>query len=471
MSGFRDIILEKYIEKLHPHGYTIVVYTQEVGKNGKISRSQYGIFSPGTTFIENNNILSNNISCIWIQRVKSFKGEKYIFGLSNINVYNGKSNLCEYYENYYHNPTTYDVIEKFLNVYNPIELIFIHNLEENIFNNIKNFLQLKCKKHYNIDLNDKEHNLTKQAINCENQVYQNEIIKGFFPTINFEVFKYKIEDKPISLQSYCFLLNFVSQHNVNLINKISEPSVEQIKNILYCANHSLRQLNMINDSDTFYENEEKINSVLSILNDCKTKMGKRETNEILLNPINDKQELRNQYTNIEYLKNKIECFDDNLSKIKDIDKLITKLKINKINPCDIFTLHETQKIYDIMTKPVKKDKKIANIFNIKEVNSKSKEFTQYLQNLFNIKVCSQIYSNNFDKYEDLCEVLFKQGNFKELDNIIKDKFDSKDKLNVILDNIELLFDKKDKDKSSFIKQHQPASGELCILLQKREEKY
>ena len=29
MSGFKDYFLEKYIEKIHPHGYTIIVYNQK----------------------------------------------------------------------------------------------------------------------------------------------------------------------------------------------------------------------------------------------------------------------------------------------------------------------------------------------------------------------------------------------------------------------------------------------------------
>ena len=111
MSGFKDYFLEKYIEKIHPHGYTIIVYNQK-DKGGIIVRNEHEIYSPGTTFSENNEILSNNTCCIWIQKVKTPLNERFIFGLSNINIYNGKSNLSEYNELYYHNPTTYDSIEK-----------------------------------------------------------------------------------------------------------------------------------------------------------------------------------------------------------------------------------------------------------------------------------------------------------------------------------------------------------------------
>ena len=60
------------------------------------------------------------------------------------------------------------------------------------------------------------------------------------------------------------------------------------------------------------------------LNDCKTKMGKRETTELLLNPINDEKVLKESYNNVDYILNhSYEC-DSFLGKIKDLDKLTTK---------------------------------------------------------------------------------------------------------------------------------------------------
>ena len=161
---------------------TLLLFLSKKKRMVKIIRYENGIYSPGTTFVDNVNILSNNISCLWIQKTKttSVCGEKYIFGLSNINVFNGRSNLCEYSEVYYHNPTSYDKIEKFLNVYSPIETIIIHNLNNDIISSIVDYLQLQSKKHYVIDLNNDSNELSLQAVNCESQVYQTEIIKKYF---------------------------------------------------------------------------------------------------------------------------------------------------------------------------------------------------------------------------------------------------------------------------------------------------
>ena len=80
MAGFRDYQLEKYIEKLHPHGYTVVVYDQFESDPGIIGRKLLGIYSPGTTFIDESPTLSNNTCCVWIKKTKMFNSkERYVF--------------------------------------------------------------------------------------------------------------------------------------------------------------------------------------------------------------------------------------------------------------------------------------------------------------------------------------------------------------------------------------------------------
>ena len=65
MAGFRDYMIEKYLAKINESGYTSVVYVQEEC-NGVIQRKESAIYSPGTTFLDDNSKLSNNVTCIWI---------------------------------------------------------------------------------------------------------------------------------------------------------------------------------------------------------------------------------------------------------------------------------------------------------------------------------------------------------------------------------------------------------------------
>ena len=53
MMGFRDYIIDKYVEKIQNNGYTAVVYSQDAPA-ANTTRSLTGIFSPGTFFSVNN---------------------------------------------------------------------------------------------------------------------------------------------------------------------------------------------------------------------------------------------------------------------------------------------------------------------------------------------------------------------------------------------------------------------------------
>lgn len=467
MAGFRDYLLDSYIEKIHPHGYTIVVYVQEE-VCGEIRRKENGVYSPGTTFLENDSILSNNLSCIWIQKTKktTFSKEKFIFGLSNINIFNGKSNMCEYDEVYYHNPTSYDTIEKFLNVYSPVEIIIVHNLETSIITSIIDFLHMKCKKHHVVDLKDTENIFSKQALNCEDQIYQSEIINKYFPKINYNVFHYDVSNKPISLQSYCFLLNFISQHNVSLIDRINEPTIENMENILVCANHSFKQLNIIGDDVNYFDKDKNINGLLPVLNKCITKMGKRAMNDVILNPSSNKTIIQTQYNEIDHTMKKEYVFDKELKMIKDIDKILMKFKLNKITPCDIYQLYETSMVINTIYTSIKSDKKTIKIFELSDFVKKHEKFVSYIQTCLNVSVCQHMNSTSFETSEDDCCKIIQCGYHGELDNLVEEQKKTKDKLEEVISYLESLFKKKKND-ANFIQKNKTSSNELYLLVTKK----
>ena len=472
MAGFRDYILDKYIEKIQPHGYTVIVFVQEE-KNGSIIRYESGVYSPGTTFMDNVTILSNNISCIWIQKTKttSVSSEQYIFGLSNINIFNGKSNLCEYSEVYYHNPTSYDKIEKFLNVYSPIETLIIHNLNDNLISSIIDYLQLQSKKYYVIDLNDNVNELSLQANNCESQVYQAEIIKKYFPGIDYEVFRYSIEDKPICLQSFCFLLNFIGQHNVCLIDKISEPTIEQMQDVLICANHSLKQLNVIGENVNYFDKDGKINGMLPLLNKCITKIGKRSMNDKLLNPLSNSKKLESQYLDIDYILKKKYNFDEPLRLIKDIEKIMTKIKVKRGTPLDIYSIYESSSVINNILEKLKDDKKSIQIFELTKFSKDYNKFDKFIKNALNINACREMNHSNFDKQEITQTSIIKEGYSQKFDNVVQRRIANNKKLDSMLNYIESLFVKKGKDKdNNYIQQNYTSGNELCLLMTKKRAK-
>lgn len=146
MAGFRDYGLDKYLKKLQDAGYTAVVYVQDGVKNPP-TRILQGIYSPGTFFSTDialvsgggggGTALSNNIACIWIEKISrtvSMQSREgggsgvLIMGMTNIDIYTGRSTIFETENKDTHNPTTYDEIERFIASYLPSEVILISNL-------------------------------------------------------------------------------------------------------------------------------------------------------------------------------------------------------------------------------------------------------------------------------------------------------------------------------------------------------
>ena len=125
MAGFRDYNLDKYINKIQQNNYTTVVYSQDEKAAGT-TRSLTGIYSPGTYFSNNTEKLNNNIVCMWIKRFH----RNVIIGLSNIDIYTGKSNIYEYITPYSNSPQPYDELERFISIFNPSEIIIVANVDE-----------------------------------------------------------------------------------------------------------------------------------------------------------------------------------------------------------------------------------------------------------------------------------------------------------------------------------------------------
>ena len=345
MAGFKNIMIEKYIKKIQEAGFTAVVYSQdEAAKN--TTRSLSGIFSPGTYFSNESTNLTNNLICIWIDLIVNkvfLKGKYIVVGISNIDIYTGKTNVFQFKEIYINNPTTYDELERYISIYNPSEAILISNLPNKEVDDVISFIGLNCSLIHKINISDELNNSQNRfyvsAKNCEKQPYQKEILNKFYKINNVDDFMHNFYENNVATQSFCFLLDFVYQHNQHLVNKISEPVFENSSNRLILANHSLKQLNIVDDTN--YKG--KYSSVLKMLNGCLTPMGKRKFSHNFLHPITDKNILQNEYDITEYLlinyEKYIHFLNNHLSSIKDISKFERQVIIKKISPKAFYVLY------------------------------------------------------------------------------------------------------------------------------------
>ena len=484
MAGFKCPFLDKYIKLLIESTYTVVVYIQEDCENTvKKNHIFYGIYSTGTYY--NNDIIINSIKgvgiimSVWFHiynkicgnSKKTYKEEYIIIGISIIDINTGKSVLYEYETLYLLNvSSTFDELEKYISIYLPREVIFIYNTplyHKDIEEIICPFIRLYGGNVYNNGtliryINVKEDEYAKR---CEKQVYINEILKLFYDKNVDKIIK-EFEEKIIATQSFCYLLNFIQEHNARLVKKIEIPDIlyntnekkDNVKGVynVYLANNTLKQLNIIDDNENINNNIENNNlsSVLKFLDKTVTIMGSRRLKNILLNPRYDIEWLNNEYDKIKVCLNK---YDDIILPIRkmikgilDMDKLIRKIVLKKIDYVNINSLYNSIKIIkDVLKIWVLTNEKIEIYDNIIEkiINSIERYF-EIVDNDVKIKIGIDEeldnYNNEYKKKVTILNELVNEFNKiynksmiskKNIDNVVKLHMTEKNGISLIITKI------------------------------------
>ena len=433
MAGFKDHLLDKYVKKLQDSGYTIAVYEQDE-QCANTTRSLTGVYSPGTYFSTDTENITNNTCCIWIENKKgTFKNKDKMFvyiGASIIDIFTGTTSIMEYKEQYIKNPCTFDELERFISIYNPSETIFISNLPVSEIDDIVSYANIKSKSLHIINLND--HKNVQRASNCEKQTYQVELLNKFYKINDINAFMGIFNDNVYATQSFCYLLDFIYQHNPNLIYKIYEPVLENDSKKLILANHSLKQLNIIEDDN--YNG--KYSCVVKMLNECITPMGKRKFTYNFLNPVTDEIYLQEEYNITEKLLG-IDGLDEYkvvktmLVHIKDISKIMRQIMLQRITPKSIYQLYNTICCVKVLYEFVIDNKSLHDYLNKRIVNFVSlidqiDIVLTYLKSVLILEDCKDI--DNIQKIE---KSFIQDGVDIELDNKIKTLTDSQDQMEAI----------------------------------------
>ena len=77
-------------------------------------------------------------------------------------------------------------------------------------------------------------------------------------------------------------------------------------------------------------------------------------NELILHPTNNPNVLQSMYDWIEYVLVRQWSFDNELSSMCDLERLLTKLKMRRLTPCDLYEIYETHGHLDRLMKCIHK---------------------------------------------------------------------------------------------------------------------
>jgi DNA mismatch repair protein MutS len=476
MAGFGTAYSDKYIQRLQEHEYTIVIYNQDInGKN--TTRSLAEIISPGTFFPTETEQLSNNVMCIWLHKTNAARKmpAQATIGIANIDIFTGKTALFQFTANYNHSPSTYDELERYISAYRPSECIFIANLPERLMNDIVSFVGLENAKIHKMDTSDNSDTTTTTSETLkkvEKQIYQVEILKRFYPHLSS--FHEMFPTHYIAIQSFCYLLDFVYRHSPNLAKKLAEPIFENYTDRLILSNHTLNQLNIIDDT----RHTGKLRSVSSLLNHCVTTMGKRQFLYNLHYPITHEPTLQSSYTITEHLIRKGEeghqFVRTKLGPISDLEKFMRKMVTQKITPKNLSALVDDLTNIEQLNTFTQEDAILSSyLASLTLIGSGDypiiKTYCQTIMNdisrVFNLEECRHLTDLNSSD----STTIINKGISPLIDDLAKKSMDGREKLEALCHYFSGLVQQYEKTSTkktplpSYIKIHETAKNNPSLI--------
>ena len=422
MAGFPLHALDKFLNLMvDTYEWTAIVIDQiKTMVNGKqeVTREVSGIYSPGTNYTVNKD--TNVLVCIYLEMQKS-RFNKYgkimYAGLSHLDVITGESSVKEVWNHFESINMLIDEIRKYICVQNPKEIIIYHQGLTDLLQN-GNILA-------NLGIKDRCHNIQDTFDSAYSKpTYQEETFKKIFnPKTKLNIFQYlNLDRKPFATLSYILLLNYVWNRLPNVVQQLEKPTVLQNELYLTLANDSLEQLKVVYENGYFKRQQL---SLLKLLDNTSTAIGRRAFRFRLLNPIRNIDILEKRYMQIEIMlcrnskktptKKIIDNVQGILIKILDMDRLSRLMGTIQISPMQLNSLYTSCRyVKELITYIQGLSKSEAILKTCLPTKGDLEDFDKFIQECDDTFILSQC---NISNINDVERNLFKEGVYPELDDI------------------------------------------------------
>ncbi|RXJ92774.1 DNA mismatch repair protein [Malaciobacter molluscorum] len=318
MAGVPAISFDKHLARIiNEQKYTVVVIRQK-GLPPKVSRYLDTVISPGTNFDFVVDQDENNITSLVVDQVKGI----YLVGYSAIDVTTGK---CYYNEVHGTSEDKFYALDETFNYMN------MHKTNEIVVTFAdKNINQKEVLDYLELSLKTFHIGSFRPKI-----TYQNELFKNVFniESLLTSIEHLDMERVPLSTEALAILIDFVIGHDSNIIQKLSFPIKLDISKYIYLGNNALEQLNIIETSHN--------PSLIKLINNTSTAMGKRLLKERLTHPVKDKKEIIRRFNLSEKLYDYHTPIENELANIYDIERLTRRIKLNRLHPFELNYLYDS----------------------------------------------------------------------------------------------------------------------------------
>ncbi len=444
MAGFPTANLRKYVQVLIQNSYTIIVIEHVTSAPDPL-RDLTHIYSP-STYIE--DIYGVHDGNMFVSIFMNENKNSYYCGLSAIDISTGSSYVYHIEDMNQDKKAMFEDIYRFVENFNPKEILFtsyhLTSISKEFIDNILSNGNRIIHNNYNIlDQND-----TYLKVNYLNSVlekiYKNHGLLSGIEYIHLE----KYQDSVVSFVSG---IQWVYDHDPNIIEKIKVPQIYEYHKHLILYHNASYQLNLIHSKENSGVDNGKYKSLYDIINKTSTPMGRRKLKYDLLNPITNIDKLNESYSKIESMID-YKVIENQLSTIIDIERYHRKMNLKILHPQDFSSLYYTYN-------------NILQLFQFVDIQSYGllekdtslfQEYLSYIDQHVDVREMGKYNIN------DISNSFFKSGTYSDLDEV-QNKISSVEKYmnkECSLLSIEI----KKKDNSAF-------SGDNVVKLEENNDGY
>lgn len=409
MAGVPVVSSTRHINILVQNGYTVIIIEQVTSSDSRkgVTREITEIISSGTYINGDQKPDNNYVIHLYINEEEQ-KNNKYLMciGMSAIDITTGKSYINDIESTNIDDKFALDEAHRFINALNPSEIIIHYEMRENSNMDIKEVLTY-------LEINERNYNLKNKIDKKYLKInYQREYLNRVFKECSqIDVIDFlDLERASNARISLILLLDYLYDHNNKIIENINKPLFFYNNDYLILGNNAINQLNIIeNTNDNI-----KINSVFSIVNNTSTNMGRRLLRDKLICPIINPDELNKIYDcNDEFISNNLYInVENHLKDISDIERLERKMSLSLIHPYELYQLYNSYKnIYDII-EIIKKTKKVKSYIPKKDIIKIFLEFIEEIEKTF---ILDELKKHN---YKEINTNIFPKGKYNDIDLLI-----------------------------------------------------
>ncbi len=335
LAGFPHHALNQYLPKLVKAGHYVVVVDQlEDPKfaKGIVKRGITRIVTPGT-LEEDESSYTKNINLVSLSKIKNTLG----VAIMDISTGNLKVSDCVFSK---------ENVDRVLNSFNCGEVLLLEDERDiSVGSNVVQFL-------------DKDLDVEK-------------ILKDFYKVRGLNSLNLK-RTLPSSICAAMTLKYIVETQKTNP-EHISHPEFFNLDGTMYLDFSTIKNLDLVINSAT----GSKEGSLLSIVDENKTNMGRRTLYSWLLNPLLDYREVKKRLDIVDFFFQNSTILSevrDCLGRVNDLERLVGRIGLNRANARDYkalqYSLIEIEKLCEIL-KDLNEKRKILS----KNLFKKNAEFS------------------------------------------------------------------------------------------------